>query len=146
MALSPTVPTAAIIGYLTQVQVEKPTSPGQYFSLLEVKDVTPPNLQVNDVEVTHYLSPGRTREYIAGFIEGGDAAVTMNRVPGSPTEDLILLLQNTGSKVHVKVTWPNNIIWTFLGHVKGYETTSPVDGVMEATATFKVDSSLTVIG
>jgi hypothetical protein len=70
----------------------------------------------------------------------------MNRVPGSPTEDLILLLQTGANKVHVKVTWPNNIIWTFLGHVKGYETTAPVDGVMEATATFKVDSSITVIG
>ena len=144
--VSPTTPTTAIIGWTTQVQVEKPTSPGVYFSLIEVKDVSPPNLQVDDVEVTHYLSPGRTREYIAGFIDGGDAAVTMNRVPGSPSEDLILLLQNTGAKVHVKVTWPNAIIWTFLGHVKGYETTSPVDGVMEATATFKVDSSLTVIG
>jgi hypothetical protein len=144
--VSPTTPTTAIIGYLTIVAVEKPTSPGVYFELKEVKDVTPPNLQVDDVDVTHYQSPGRTREYIAGFIEGGEAACTMNRVPGSATEDLILLLQSTGARTLVKVTWPNGIIWTFRGHVKGYETTSPVDGVMEATATWKVDSSITVIG
>ena len=89
--VSPTTPTTAIIGWTTQVQVEKPTSPGVYFSLIEVKDVTPPNLQVDDVEVTHYLSPGRTREYIAGFIDGGDAAVTMNRVAGFANRGFVLV-------------------------------------------------------
>ena len=142
--VSPQVPTTALIGYGTMVEIEIVNSPGQYFELVEVKEVTPPNEQVDDVEVTHYQSPNRTREYIAGLIEGGEASCLMNRHPGSASETMILALKTSGDKTNVRITWPNSVTWVFLGHVKGYETTAPVDGAMEATATFKVDGSQTI--
>ena len=146
---SPDVPTTAIIGYGTIVSVMDLASPSAYFELVEVKEVTPPNEQVDDVEVTHYQSPGRTREYIAGLIEGGEASCLMNRYPGSATEVLITALKIGGDKKMIKIEWPNSsgstgVTWEFLGHIKGYETTAPVDGPMEATVTFKVDGSQTI--
>lgn len=145
---SPDVPTTAIIGYGTIVWIANDASPEVYVELLEVKEVTPPNEQVDDVEVTHYQSPNRTREYIAGLIEGGEASVLMNRHPGSATETRILQLKASGAKKNVKITWPSSgtthVTWEFLGHIKGYETTAPVDGVMEATATIKVDGAQTI--
>lgn len=137
-------PTRAIIGYQTTVQVSDVASPGTWTFLQEVIEVTPPNAQVDDVEATHFLSDNRTREYISGLIEGGEASVGMNRIPGSATEILLMGLQSSGTKVQVLITWPNNTTWMFLGHVKGYETTSPIDDRMTATATFKVDSNTTV--
>ena len=136
--------TRAIIGYGTTVFVGDSASPGTYTQLAEVIEVTPPNAQVDDVEATHFTSTNRTREYIAGLIEGGEASVGMNRIPGSTTEILLLGLQSSGSQVAVRIIWPNGTIWEFVGHVKGYETSSPIDDRMTATCTFKVDGSTTV--
>lgn len=136
--------TRAILGYNTQVFVGDSSSPGVYTQLQEVIEVTPPNAQVDDVEATHFTSPNRTREYIAGLIEGGEAAVGMNRIPGSATEILLLGLQTSATVVAVRIVWPNGTIWEFSGHVKGYETSSPIDDRMTATCTFKVDGSTTV--
>jgi hypothetical protein len=138
------VATRAIIGYGTTVFIGDSSSPGVYTQIQEVIEVTPPNLQVDDVEATHFTSDNRTREYIAGLIEGGEASVNMNRIPGSATEILLMGLQTAGTKVSVRIVWPNNTIWEFLGHVKGYEVASPIDDRMTATATFKVDSSNTI--
>lgn len=138
------VATRAIIGYGTTVFVSDSSSPGVFTQILEVTEVTPPNLQVDDVEATHFTSDNRTREYIAGLIEGGEASIAMNRIPGSATEILLMGLQTNATRVVVRIIWPNNTIWEFIGHVKGYETSSPIDDRMTATCTFKVDSSLTV--
>jgi hypothetical protein len=78
------------------------------------------------------------------LLEGGEASVGMNRIPASATEILLMGLQTAGTKVVVLITWPNGAIWQFLGHVKGYETASPIDDRMTATATFKVDGAQTI--
>jgi predicted secreted protein len=136
--------TRAILGYGTTVFVGDSSSPGVYTQLQEVIEVTPPNAQVDDVEATHFTSTSRTREYIAGLIEGGEASVGMNRIPGSATEILLQALQTAATVVAVRIVWPNQTIWEFLGHVKGYETSSPIDDRMTATCTFKVDGATTV--
>ena len=138
------VATRAILGYGTTVFVADSSSPGVFTQIQEVIEVTPPNAQVDDVEATHFISDNRTREYIAGLIEGGEAAIGMNRIPGSATEILLIGLQVSGARVAVRIIWPNNTIWEFIGHVKGYETASPIDDRMTATCTFKVDGSTTI--
>jgi len=138
------VATRAIIGYGTTVDVGDGSSPGVWTRLQEVTEVTPPNMEVDDVEATHFTSDNRTREYISGLIEGGEAAVGMNRIPGSATEILLMGLQTSGTKVAVLITWPNGTTWQFLGLVKGYETESPIDDRMTATCTFKVGGAQTI--
>jgi Lambda phage tail tube protein, TTP len=134
----------ALLGYDTAVAIGNAESPSSYTVLQEVTEVTPPNEQVDDVDVTHYKSPARTREFIPGLIDGGEAEVVMNRVPGSTTETLLLGLKTTGSKRAIKITWPNTVSWVFVGHVKGYATEAPVDGPLRATVTFKVDSNTSI--
>ena len=43
----------------------------------------------DDVEVTHFKSPGRRKEYKAGLIEPGDATLELNYLPGSATDVLL---------------------------------------------------------
>ena len=138
------VATRAMLGYGTTVFLNDSSSPGVFTQLQEVTEVNPPNAQVDDVEATHMTSDNRTREYIAGLIEAGEASVAMNRIPGSATEILLLGLQTSGQKVLCRITWPNGGIWEFLTHVKGYETSSPIDDRMTATATLKVDGASTI--
>lgn len=136
--------TRAIIGYGTRVYISDTSSPGVYTELLEVTEVTPPNAQVDDVEATHFVSDNRTREYIPGLIEGGEASVAMNRIPGSTTEIFLMGLQTSGERRSIRIVWPNSTIWEFVGHVKGYETAAPIDDRMTATCTFKVDGAQTI--
>lgn len=136
--------TRAIIGYGTTIDVADSSSPGIFTRVAEVIEVTPPNAQTDDVEATHFTSDNRTREYIAGLIEGGEASFGMNRIPGSVTELLLQALQTAGTKVQWLITWPNGTTWTFLGNVKGYETSSPIDDRMTATCTVKVGGAQTI--
>lgn len=138
------VATRAIIGYLTKVYYADTDSPGLFTAIEEVIEVTPPNAVVDDVDATHFTSPNRTREYIAGLIEGGEASFGMNRIPGSVTELALQALQSSAAKRMWRFEWPNGTLWDFVAHVKGYETTSPIDDRMTATCTLKVDGSTTV--
>lgn len=140
-------PTKASIGYGTTVKVgsgDTPDSPDTYTFIQEVIEVTPPNMQTDDVDATHFTSPNRTREYIPGLIEPGEASIVMNRIDGSATETLLLSLQTSGALRTWVITWPNETTWSFLGLVKGYEATSPIDDRMTATATIKVAGAQTV--
>jgi hypothetical protein len=135
--------STALIGYGVTVGIATVDSPSDFTDLVEVIEVTPPNQQVDDVEVTHMTSPDRTREYIAGLNEPGECAVVLNWVPGNTTDQLLLGLKTSGARRYFKITWPTSPTqsWTFLGHVKGYEPSAPIDDRMTVTATIKVDGA-----
>jgi predicted secreted protein len=141
------VATKASIGYGTVVKVGSGgdfDSPDTFITLAEVIEVTPPNMQTDDVDATHFSSPNRTREYIAGLIEPGEASIVMNRIDGSATEVLLMGLQSSGLPRTWVIVWPNETTWSFLGLVKGYEATSPIDDRMTATCTIKVAGAQTI--
>ena len=52
----------------------------------------------DDVEVTHFKSPGRRKEYKGGLIEPGEGTITLNYIPGSPT-DLLIAAAHADGKV-----------------------------------------------
>jgi predicted secreted protein len=137
----------AMIGYGTLVSLESTTSPGDcpinYVALAEIKNVTPPNQQTDEVDVTHNTSPQRRREFIAGLIDPGEASFEMNFVPGSASDLRLQGLLTSGSNVNTRVTYPNLINWDFLALVKGYEIKSATADAMTATVTLKVTGSVT---
>jgi hypothetical protein len=137
----------AMIGYNTRVYIESANSPGNspptYIEMDEILNVTPPNLQVDEVEVTHNTSPLRTKEFIAGMIDPGNAGWEMNFIPGSVSDITLRTLQRNGTRVSTKFVFPNGIFWTFLSIVKGYEPTSSTEDKMTATVTLKTSGSVT---
>ncbi len=50
----------------------------------------------DDVERTHFKSPGRRKEYMPGMIEPGDSTLELNYLPGSPTDALIAAAHRDG--------------------------------------------------
>jgi hypothetical protein len=48
------------------------------------------------IEVTHYKSPGRRKEYKAGMIESGEDTLEVNYIPGSPTDVALRAAHNSG--------------------------------------------------
>jgi hypothetical protein len=138
----------ATIGYGARVYVETAESPDQsppdYTELSEITNMSPPNFQADDVDVTHMQSPDRTREFTPGLIDPGEASFEMNWVQGSDTDIILLNLKRAATKVSWKFVWANGTYWEFLGYVKGYETSAAVEDKQSATCSIKVSGSETI--
>jgi len=63
---------------------------GTLVELDEVTEMPSEQDEGDDVDVTHFKSPGRRKEYKAGLIEPGTSTLSMNWLPGSPTHLLIM--------------------------------------------------------
>ena len=112
----------------------------------EVTNVPLPNEQVDDVEVTHYGSLGRTREYIAGMIDAGEGSIEMNYAAGSATDLLLTAAKADGVVRDYKVVIPTSSgTWEVTGqcYVKGYEKTIPIDDRLTATITVRFTGATT---
>ncbi|KQN91552.1 hypothetical protein ASE90_01735 [Sphingomonas sp. Leaf67] len=62
----------------------------------EVTEIPFAEETADDVEVTHFKSPKKRKEYKAGMIEPGEGTITLNYIPGSDTDKLIRAAHNDG--------------------------------------------------
>lgn len=129
--------TQASIGYGTIFDISRDNEVS-WITIGEVYDVTPPNDTVDEIDATHMLSPNRTREFIPGLIDPGEASFEQNFVPGSPSDLLISEIKVAGERVRCRITFPNGVTWKFSGWVSGYEPAVPTDDKMTATVTWRV--------
>jgi len=116
--------------------------------LVGVYELTVPNEQSDDIEITNFKSPGRRREYMRGLIETGEGTVTMNYVAGSATDILIRAAHIAGDTRAYKIVIPDDdgaAAWEIDGscYVKGYERGIPVDDRLTATMTVKFTGATT---
>lgn len=111
--------------------------------IAECSNITPPNFETDDVDVTHMQSPNRTREFIAGLTDPGEASFEINWVPSSATDILLLGLKTSGATVTWKFQWPNGTYWEFPGYVKGFEPSAATEDKMTATITIRVGGDVT---
>lgn len=137
----------AMIGYGSKFYIESQDSPNDspptFIEMAEVFNITPPNAQVDDVDVTHNQSPNRTREFIPGLIDPGEASFEMNFIPGSTSDQLMREMKIAGTQALMRIEFPNAVTWDFLGSVKGYEPTSQTEDKMTATVTIRVSGDIT---
>jgi predicted secreted protein len=137
--------TDAAIGWGSKFQIwDAASSPPAFQDMGEVSSITPPARQKDQIDATHMQSPNRTREFIAGLTDPGEAGFTMNFVPGSASDDRLLALDESGDTVEMRIVFPNNVTWTFDGFVSGYQPAVPVDDKMTADVTIKVSGSTNV--
>lgn len=130
----------ASIGYNTRFAIENAPGSGVFVELDEVYDVVPPNESIDQVDVTHFQSPGRTRQFIAGLTDGGTASVSMNLIPNGASDQRIEGLKLAGTVLAMRITFPNAVTVTFSASVQSYSKTLPVDDRMTATMEVKIAS------
>lgn len=147
MANSPDLPSEASLGYGSYFQIEETDSPGQYTSLDEVFNITPPTMTVDQVDVTHMQSPGRRREFIDGLIDPGECSFEMNYIPGSASDIILLGILDTpvgqDRSRTCRIIYPNGVKDTFEANLMNYEPGVPTDDKMTATVTWRVTGQVT---
>lgn len=84
----------AQIGYGTEFWLAD--AAGNLTELDEVTEIPFAEETADDVEVTHFKSPKKRKEYKGGLIEPGEGTITLNYIPGSPTDLLIRAAHNDG--------------------------------------------------
>lgn len=136
--------TDAMIGYNTKYEVwDSAATPAAFVEVAEVINVTPGEASTDRVEATHMKSPGRRREYVAGLIDSGEASLEINWVPGSPTDELLRRLFDSGETVEHRITFPNDARVTFDAQITGFSKAVPIDDRMTATITVSVSGDET---
>lgn len=127
--------TGAMIGYGSVFEMAAEATPSSFVALGEVINIDPGEDDDEEVEATHYQSPGRTREYIPGLTTPGELTIEGNYMPGSATD--LAILDARGHKNVGRITYPNGVRLTFPIVRRGYATTAPIDDRMTFTATFR---------
>ncbi|MDD2870237.1 phage tail tube protein [Neomegalonema sp.] len=127
------------------IKLEQSADGTAWTELAEVSHVTPPNYEAETIDVTHYQSEGKRREFISGLSDGGTGSITLNHVPGSATETLLISLQKSGEASKFRISWPKSgPKWVFEGIVASYAIDPPVDGKMTAEVSIKVTGDTTI--
>jgi predicted secreted protein len=130
--------TVAEIGYGLTFEVETTPGSGTYTALAQVFNATPPSASVDQIDVTHYQSASRTRQFVAGLSDPGSATAEMNFTQGSATDAFILAWRASGLNRLVRITYSDGANVVFSATVEGYAPSIPMDDKKTAMLTMKV--------
>ena len=102
------------------------------------QDITFPDQQRADVDVTHNQSPNETEENILGLKSAVDWQASLLYVQGDARDVLLRQLYNSREDFIFEVSPPGGTAVQWLAQVKGYAPGLPVKGAMMANVTLKV--------
>ncbi|WP_180901941.1 phage tail tube protein [Martelella soudanensis] len=132
----------ANIGYGTTIELAVPTG-GTYVYVAEATgEIGIASESTDQVDVTHFGSPNKTREFISGLTDGGELTFDTNFVPGSATDKL--LISAKGKKSGIRVTFPNGCQMLANGNRQTYEKAAPIDDKMTGSLSFKIAGEATM--
>jgi hypothetical protein len=144
--------TQAIIGWGTQVQRgngdgDPTTGVGETFeNITEVTAGQPPQDTADEIEVTHFESPNRRKEFIQGMIDSGEATITVNYQPGVHEKHNELVEDfEAGSLKWWRFVLPGNIeTITFKAYISGFVRNLGPNDALTADVTWRVGTVSTV--
>lgn len=134
--------TDARIGHGTLFSVGDGGSPETFTNVAEVTNITPPSITKDIVDASHMEMGHRYREFIVGKLDGGEAKLEINFIPGGPGQDVLADLQAADDPSNMRITWANGEAWAFTAYCTGFEPSVPVDDKMTAIASFKVTGAI----
>jgi hypothetical protein len=134
--------TQARIGHGTLLKRGNGATPELFETIAEVTSITPPQMESDDIEVTHMESPGGYKEYIPGLREAGEVSFEVNFLPAHPTHNGTTGLAADHRNRTIR-NWRIELagggaVWTFPGYVKTFNVSIPVDDKVPAAVTLKV--------
>ena len=128
----------AITGYMAIYKIfDAAATPTPIFKeISEVFEINMGEEAADKIDITHLQSPGRMREFTAGFIDPGEASFQINWIPGDTTDLFLRALKESGDKVEHQIEFPNGVTVTFDGVILSYAKSAvTIDDKLTATIT-----------
>lgn len=132
--------TQGIIGHGTQLQRGGLLDTDPFVNLHEVISFDAPNEQADEHEASHFESPARYKEYIAGMIDAGEATATLTWRPDL-YPDQASLRDDAADKLlrYYRFILPGGMEEiTFRAFVKGMKPDVQPNAVLTMAVTFRV--------
>lgn len=139
---------AEYAGYL--VKIQKFTPPSTWVDVAQVKDLSGPSAQADQIEVSHRDS--LWRRYVAGLRDGGEVSFDVVFDPDHASHDPTVadsmydLLEN-GEVASFRITFPGlsgaTTTATFDAFVSNFEVDSPLEDGVTAALTLKITGVIT---
>ncbi|MEX0854105.1 MAG: phage tail tube protein [Bauldia sp.] len=130
----------ALIGYGEAIALSRDAG-ANWLDIGEVTNLTPPALSTEEVAVTHSASPDATHEAIPGVNKFGPTTFDINWVPGSDTDELLRELVREREVVLLRITYPNDVTWTFSGFFNSVAPAAPIGDRLTASVGFTIRKS-----
>jgi len=133
--------TQAFLGQGTQYQRETAPASGLFETIAEVRSISGPTFEADEVDVTNMDSPSGFREFIQGLKDGGNITFGLNFLPHTAGHQQLLDDLKTGIKRNYRVRWPQLPTVHRMNHegfVKSVPLEIPVDDAVTAQVTIRV--------
>lgn len=140
--------TQAFIGWGSILYRGNGDGPPETFTEIEeVTAFTPPQTVADEIDVSHFQSPGARREFIAGMIDSGEATATINYNPSAWTQHAQLSADAEARTVlNWRFTLPGEIeTIDFRGFIKQFNRQVAPSDSTKVEITWRVSSVDTTI-
>jgi hypothetical protein len=107
--------------------------------IAEIIDITPPNIEADDIDASHMLSPNQMKEFLPGWGDGGEVELTVQYDKTRNAALYTLFRQPKGFRImFADAPGPSGSKWGLDGYVKGLQNTVEREGVITADLKIKV--------
>jgi predicted secreted protein len=134
--------SSAIFGKGTKFQVEDAPAAGTYTTIAEVKTISGPSFEAEEIDVTNHDSTGDFREFIRGLIDPGEITFEINYQPDDALHQQLFDDLAAGTKRNYKMLFdqmtPTKYQMDFEAFIRSMPITAPVDNVLSANVTVRV--------
>jgi hypothetical protein len=137
MPIGTTAANTSVLGYGTTFQYSLDGG-NTYTSIAQCMELQPPDITINDVDITGLLSPNQAKQFRPGLLDGGEVAFKLIFL-ASVLSALYNQLFNT---LYWKEIYPDGTTqgstWVFQGYIKKFGGEIPVDNNIMCNVTIKV--------
>ncbi len=135
-----------IRAYGSKLKLGDGASPEAFTEVPGLKDFVLPTGEADNIDVTAHDSPGRTREYIAGFLDTGEIEIEFYYDPANAVQDDLRELKESGEENNFQVVLPDDDATTFefAATVNTFEIAMPVEDALTATCSLKITGEVSL--
>jgi len=131
----------------TQLKLGDGATSESFTAIAEVKDITPPQMSKDSIEVTSQDSSNGWREFIPGWKDAGEVSFEGNWLPTNATHDGatgVLSVFEDDDNHNWQIVLPTAIGLTiaFTGHVTNFEPDLPLEDAGAISITIKVSGAI----
>lgn len=144
-------PNGEDIGYGLEVHLGNNADPVVFTELALIGNISLPQPTFDEIETTHQKSDGRTRQFIAGLKDPGEAGFECSWVPNSPTDEALAAAFAIGQVFDWQFKFPFDdagtpslLVWSFKGWVKAYQPAADLGVARMASTTLRISGSTAI--